>query len=268
MDKAKHVSIVPQTLQGQKSTAISQIFSMYKAQMAQILPRTVSVERLIQIFTTVVSRNPRLAACTTASLAGAMIQSAILNLDPTPQFGLCWFIPYKNKQGILECQFQMGYKGYKKLAVRTGKVKEIYAVCVYDKDDFQETQGLNRDLMHVPCIEDDRGKLWKVYAVIKYKEGGENFKVLSREKVYHIRAKSKSLGEDSPWNNDEDEMWLKTAIKNLLKDEDLETETDEIIQSVLNDGETKTAEMFNPTFEPPVVEPEKDIEDAKIKEEP
>ncbi|WP_338960919.1 recombinase RecT [Spiroplasma endosymbiont of Lasioglossum villosulum] len=63
----------------------------------------------------------------------ACYQATLLQLPLEKNFGYCWVVPfnrkYKDEQGnwkqIKEAQFQMGYKGYIQLALRSQQYKEI-----------------------------------------------------------------------------------------------------------------------------------------------
>ncbi|WMJ85464.1 recombinase RecT [Anaerocolumna sp. MB42-C2] len=84
-----------------------------------------------------------------------------LNLSPSPQLGQYYMVPYKKKdrQGhviSVEAQFQLGAKGYKQLAMRTGQYLDID--CIY----IHEGEYLGRDRFSgkykFEFIEDDEVK--------------------------------------------------------------------------------------------------------------
>jgi len=79
-------------------------------------------------------------------------------------------------------------------------------------------------LKHKPA-EGERGALKYAYAVVKFKDGTENYEVVTKKEVMKRKKVSKSAGSDfSPWKNWEDEMWIKTAVKKLAKWLPLSTE--------------------------------------------
>ena len=55
---------VPVTMAGMKSSSVADIFSMYKEQITRAIPKHLTADRVIQLATTMVSRNPDLAQCT------------------------------------------------------------------------------------------------------------------------------------------------------------------------------------------------------------
>ena len=70
--------------------------------------------------------------------------------------GQAYLIPFKNK-GVLECQFQLGYKGMLDLAYRSGEVSVIQAHTVYENDMFEYELGLDPKLKQIPAKE-NRGE--------------------------------------------------------------------------------------------------------------
>ncbi len=267
---------VPDTFIGLKGNQVRDVIERYKGQIIQAVPKHVTAERIIQICTTVINRTPEIMACTSQSIIGAVMQASILGLDLTPQLGLCYFIPYRNRknQGRKEVQFQLGYRGLITLARRSGEVKTIYAYVVYKQDKFKYELGLNPILTHKPSEEScNRKDLTHTYAVIKYKDGGESFIVMTRAEVYRIKASSKAADTSfSPWKGEfEEEMWKKTALKRLLKYAPLSTEQQ---KNVIADEVTIKPDSFDTDrkeLDPGLVEfnivtPETELEEELNKE--
>jgi len=211
-------AVTAKNLMGLKSNQVSDLFSLYRSQIAAVVPSVITPDRLIQVATSLVTRNPEIAACTTGSIIGALMQSAILGLDMTPSLQYVYFIPYNNsKIGMKEVQFQIGYRGLLELLRRSGQVETAYSYVVYDNDKFDFELGLFPKIVHVPAKK-DRGELCYVYAVIKFKDGGYIFEVMSKQDVEHVRSRSKTYMKDiTPWKTDPAEMWRKTVLKRLCK---------------------------------------------------
>lgn len=225
--KQENKSIIPKTLAGLDSEGIKKILDIYKPQIAQVLSGIVSTERFIQICSTLI-RNSDIAKCTASSIIGAIMQCAIIRLDPTPILQECNFLPYENKKkGIYELQFGLGYKGILKLIHRTDKVASVDLKCVYDKDFWDYQEGDSPFIKHKPNL-DEEGKLKYVYAIITFTNGGKQRIVMNKKAVYRLKNKSQAKDSKySPWNKTEDEftMWLKSALKQLNKYVPFETET-------------------------------------------
>ena len=140
-------------------------------EIAKALPSVITPERFTRMTLTAISNNPQLAECTPKSFLGAMMSAAQLGVEPNTPLGQSYLIPYRNK-GVLECQFQLGYKGLLDLAWRSGEITSIYAETVYENDEFSYELGLNPDLKHVPARE-NRGNPIFFYAVFVTKSGGK-----------------------------------------------------------------------------------------------
>ena len=163
------------------------------------------------------NNNPKLQECTQMSFLAALMNAAQLGLEPNTSLGQAYLIPYKNK-GVLECQFQIGYKGMIDLVYRNEMVQTVQAHCVYKNDDFKYELGLDPKLQHVPAFQ-DRGELVAVYAMFRLQNGGFGFEVMSRGDVDAYAARY-SQGIDSsysPWKSSYEEMAKKTVIKRVLK---------------------------------------------------
>ena len=84
--------------------------------------------RFIAAITSAVSNNAKLQECEVGTILSAALLGEALNLSPSPQLGQYYLVPYKHKKGketISEAQFQLGYKGYLQLAIRSGYYKKI-----------------------------------------------------------------------------------------------------------------------------------------------
>lgn len=188
-----------------------------EGEIAKALPSVITPERFTRIVLTAISSNPKLAACTKESFLGAMMTSAQLGLEVNTPLGQAYVLPYTNK-GVLEAQFQIGYKGLIDLAYRSGEVEVIQAHIVYENDKFDVQYGLEPKLEHVPA-DKNRGEAVKVYAVFKTKSGGYGFEVMSMEDIrIHAAKYSKAYNSSfSPWKTNFEEMAKKTVLKRVLK---------------------------------------------------
>ena len=180
-------------------------------------------ERFTRIVLTTLSSNRQLQQCKPETFLGAMMQAAQLGVEPNTPLGQAYLIPYRN-HGQLECQFQLGYKGYLSLFYRSGG-KDLQAHEVYENDTFEFEFGLEPKLRHVPAMR-DRGQVIAYYAVWRTQEGGYGFDVMSVEDVRdHMRKFSKAAEKGfSPRSTNFDEMAKKTVIKKALKYAPLSTE--------------------------------------------
>lgn len=206
---------IVKTQQENKKPSLQGLIRAMEPEIKKALPSVITPERFTRMVFTALSSNPQLKECTPQSFLGAMMQAAQLGLEPNTPIGQAYLIPYRNKEK-LECQFQLGYKGLIDLAYRSGEVQSIQAHEVHENDTFEYELGLNPKLKHVPAMK-DRGAVVLYYAVIKLKNGGEGFEVMSMDDVDQFaRAKSKAY-KKGPWQTDFDEMAKKTVLKKVLK---------------------------------------------------
>lgn len=205
--------------------SIKQLLIAQEGQIAKALPSVMTPERFTRIAMTALSTNPKLQACTGESFLGALMQAAQLGLEPNTPLGQAYLIPYENrKKGVVECQFQLGYKGLIELAHRSGEFKSIYAQTVYENDEFSFELGLDANLIHKPVLGSSRGKPIAYYAVYKLVNGGYGFEVMSYDDVMdHAKQFSKSVN-NGPWKTNFDEMAKKTVLKKVLKYAPIKTE--------------------------------------------
>jgi recombination protein RecT len=186
-------------------------------EIAKALPSVITPERFTRITLSALSTNPQLQQTTPQSFLGAMMTAAQLGVEPNTPLGQAYLLPYKNK-GVLECQFQLGYRGLMDLAYRSGEISVIQAHTVYENDEFHYEFGLEPKLEHKPAIK-DRGDAVAYYAMFKTKDGGYGFEVMSVQDVkLHAKKYSKSYDSAySPWSTNFDEMAKKTVLKRVLK---------------------------------------------------
>lgn len=228
------------TNNGEKKT-MQQYIKAMEGEIKKALPSVITPERFTRMVLSAISTNPKLATCTKASFLGAMMNAAQLGLEPNTPLGQAYILPYQNK-GVLEAQFQLGYKGLIDLAYRSGEVEVVQAHIVYENDEFECEYGLEPKLTHTPA-DRDRGEPIKVYAVFKTKSGGYGFEVMSMEDVrLHASKYSKAYNSSfSPWKTNFEEMAKKTVLKKVLKYAPLKSDfvrgitQDETIKSDMSD---------------------------------
>ena len=89
-----------------------------------------NTQSFIASIVSAVQANKSLAECTNSSIFSAALLGESLKLSPSPQLGQFFLVPYKNKNGVTEAQFQLGSKGYRQLAIRSGQYRKIVASAV------------------------------------------------------------------------------------------------------------------------------------------
>ncbi len=191
------------------------------ADIAQVLPRHLSPDRMARITMTAIRRTPKLAECDRLSFLGSLFSAAAIGLEPNTPLGHAYLIPYGK-----ECQLVIGYQGMIELARRSGQLKSIQAFAVYEADAFDFSLGLDPNLHHVPNLDHagygEPESLVKVYAVATLESGERVFEVLTRKQVLSHRdrggyARAKARNATTPWDTDFVEMARKTAIRAIFR---------------------------------------------------
>ena len=201
-----------------KSMTIVDMVKALEPEIRRALPAVLTPERFTRMALSAINNTPALAECTPMSFIAAMMNAAQLGLEPNTPLGQAYMIPYKNK-GVLECQFQLGYKGMIDLAYRTGQVQMIQAQIVREYDYFEYQYGLDPKLIHRPGGDGDRGDITFIYGLFRLTNGGFGFEVSNKADMDAFAAKySKSFGSKySPWTENYEDMAKKTVIKRALK---------------------------------------------------
>ena len=239
MSKENAIQAAQSAQISKKPTTMQDYIKKMQGEIAKALPSVLTPERFTRITLSALSTNAKLAETTPKSFLGAMMTAAQLGLEPNTPLGQAYLIPFRN-HGVLECQFQLGYKGLIDLAYRSGDVSTIQAHTVYANDEFEYELGLEPKLRHVPA-KSDRGDPVFFYAVFRTKDGGYGFDVMSVDDVRaHAKKYSKAYG-NGPWQTNFEEMAKKTVLKRVLKYAPLKTDfvrglsADETIKTELSE---------------------------------
>lgn len=162
-----------------------------------------------------VKSTPQLAAADPKTVISAAMTAATLKLPIDPNLGFAYIIPYGK-----EAQFQMGYKGYIQLAMRTGQYKTINASVVYEG----QVEGV--DFITGEIIRGKK-KSDKVVGYVAYFELINGFSKMvymtKEEMLRHALTYSQAYKGDkkygktnSVWSTNFEAMGLKTVLKQLI----------------------------------------------------
>lgn len=187
----------------------------FQSQIQAALPRTgITPERMARLALTEVRRNPTLSECRIESLLGAVMQCAQYGLEPGPA-GHAWIIPRKNK-GVLEANFQLGYKGLCQLLYRSGNISWINCQCVREGDSFDYSLGAPPSIQFRPSDDEEaRGDVTHVFAAIGTTTGGTLAEVWSKARVEKHRERFCRYGD--VWDENWEPMAKKTVLIQVAK---------------------------------------------------
>ena len=170
-----------------------------------------------------VSANPQLAECDNASIVSAALVGQALNLSPSPQLGQFYMVPFNdNKRGCKVAQFQIGYKGYIQLAIRSGQYKKLNVLAIKEGE-LKRYDSLNEEI-EVELIEDEEkrenAETIGYYAMFEYLNGFRKTLYWSKAKMEQHALKY-SMGYRAKkgytfWEKDFDGMAIKTMLRQLI----------------------------------------------------
>lgn len=178
----------------------------FKSQVALVLPKHMTPERFVRVAITCLTRIPKLGQCSPESVLRCMMACSELGLEPDGR--RAHLIPFGQ-----ECTLIVDYKGMVELAMRSGTVSSIFAQTVCDNDVFDYDTG---EIHHKIDFKRDRGSMYAVYTVVKFKDGGQHTEVMTKADVDRIRNRSKAKS-NGPWVTDYDEMAKKTVFRRASK---------------------------------------------------
>ena len=175
----------------------------------------------INNLTAVVANDYKLQACEPVTLMYAALKATALRLPLDPNLGQAYIIPYKNnRERKTEAQFQIGWKGFIQLAIRSGQFQAI------NTTDIREGELQGYDLMtgevKVQAVEGRENKPVVGYlAYFKLTNGFSKSLYMSAEEIeQHATRYSQSyrgkFKDSSLWATDKDAMAKKTVLKLLM----------------------------------------------------
>ncbi len=176
-------------------------------------------QRFISSVVSAVQTNPALAECTNASILSAALLGHSLNLPQSPQIGMFYLVPFKNKTGT-EATFQLSYRGMLQLAMRSGQYKAINVT------DIRQGELVSYDPIEDAyefAPETDMAKREKLpiigfYAYFEMVNGFKKGIYWPNEKVEaHAKKYSATYRKGyGLWSTDFDAMAKKTMLRQLI----------------------------------------------------
>lgn len=192
----------------------------------------------VTAITSAVSVNKHLQECEPSTILSSALLGESLNLSPSPQLGMYYIVPYKDrKAGTTIAQFQIGYRGYLQLAIRSGYYKKINVLSIKEGE-LVKYDPIN-DEIQINLIEDedirDATPTMGYYAGLEYLNGFRKVIYWSKAKMLnHADRYSKAFSKDtyarlmngsidandysvsSYWYQDFDGMAMKTMLRQLI----------------------------------------------------
>lgn len=180
-------------------------------------------QRFVSAITSAVATNPALQECDSATILSAALLGESLGLSPSPQLGQYYLVPFNNtKKGCKDAQFQLGYKGYVQLALRSGYYKRLNVISV-KAGELINWNPLTEEI-EIRLIENDAEREQTAtigyLASFEYLNGFTKTIYWSREKMEaHALQYSKGYAAKKGytfWERDFDAMAYKTMLRQLI----------------------------------------------------
>lgn len=194
----------------------------YKKLINNTLGDPKRASKFIASISSAVATNPQLQLCDAGSILSGALLGEALNLSPSPQLGQYYLVPFNDKQKGKVAQFQLGYKGYIQLAIRSGQYKKLNVLAIKEGE-LIKYDPLNEEI-EVKLIEDEevreKTKTIGYYAMFEYVNGFKKSMYWSKKKMEN-HAVTYSAGYRAKkgytfWERDFDGMAYKTMLRQLI----------------------------------------------------
>lgn len=195
--------------------------------------------RFIAAISSAVATNPSLQECDAGTVLSAALLGESLNLSPSPQLGQYYLVPFKDKKrGCKIAQFQLGYKGYIQLAIRSGYYKKLNVLAIKEGELIKYDPLFEELEVQLIADDEEREKAQTIgyYAMFEYSNGFRKSMFWSKKKMESHADKYssafnmisyKNLQEgkipeadlwrySSFWYKDFDGMAYKTMLRQLI----------------------------------------------------
>ena len=187
--------------------------------------------KFIAAISSAVATNPSLQECDAGTILSGALLGEALNLSPSPQLGQYYLVPFNIKIGVDEqgkpiyakqAQFQLGYKGYIQLAIRSGQYTKLNVLSIKDGE-LIKYDPLNEEI-EVKLIEDEEkresAQTIGYYAMFEYANGFRKSIYWTKSKMEkHALKYSKGYAAKKGytfWEKDFDAMAYKTMLRQLI----------------------------------------------------
>lgn len=183
-------------------------------------------QRFVAAVISAVNNNPSLQECRNESILSGALLGESLKLSPSPQLGQYYLVPFNDKSKGKVAQFQLGYKGYIQLAIRSGQYKKLNVLEIKETE-LVKFDPLNEEIeVNLIQDEEEREKAETIgyYAMFEYINGFKKAIYWTKSKMEsHAVKYSQSYRSDknngnkwSFWSQNFDEMAKKTMLRQLI----------------------------------------------------
>lgn len=196
-------------------------------------------QRFMTQILSAVTNNPALQECEQMTVFNCALLGESLKLSPSPQLGQYYMVPFKDKKNNrVVATFQLGYKGYIQLAIRSGQYKKLNVLAIKEGE-LVNFDPLN-EVIEVDLIQDEvlreNAATIGYYAMFEYTNGfrkamywsiakmmahANNYSAAFSAEIYQKIKDGKIPPSEmwkysSFWYKDFDGMAYKTMLRQLI----------------------------------------------------
>lgn len=251
-------------------------------------------QRFMTAILSAVTNNPALQDCEQMSILNCAFLGESLKLSPSPQLGHYYMVPYKKKERngkvvSITAQFQLGYKGYLQLAIRSGYYKKINVLAIKEGelihfDPLEESIEVN--LIEDEALREEAPTIG-YYAMFEYLNGfkkalywtygkmqthadrfSQAYKAASHAKLLAGEISQSDMWQYSSfWYKSFDDMAMKTMLRQLISkwgimSIEMQSAFERDDQIIESDGTTEYVDDTDPGAYPEVTDDSSDSTDA------
>ena len=185
-----------------------------------------NAQRFTSAIISAVTVNQELQKCSNQSILSGALLGESLKLSPSPQLGQYYLVPFNDKQRGKVAQFQLGYKGYIQLAVRSGYYRKLNVVAIKEGELIKFnplTEEIDVRLIEDEDIRENTPTIG-YYAMFEYTNGFRKAIYWSKARMEnHAKKYSAGYSRDLQrgtqytfWSKDFDAMAYKTMLRQLI----------------------------------------------------
>ncbi|HFK7186552.1 TPA: recombinase RecT [Serratia odorifera] len=205
-------------------TQVHSLINPLKAEFEQMCSEpSITFKREVEFAMQIFANNDYLAGVAVqnpVSTCSAIKNIAAIGITLNPAQKLAYMVPRKGAICL-----DISYMGLMHIAQQSGAIKWCQSAIVRKNDKFMRV-GIDKAPQHefneFDTLE-QRGDVIGAYTVVKTDEGDYLTHTMRAEDIYSIRDRSeawkafKSKGKSCPWVTDEEQMILKTVVKQAAK---------------------------------------------------
>ncbi|WP_412519722.1 recombinase RecT [Staphylococcus simulans] len=230
------------------------------------LPKNYSPSNAMKQAWLKISQDFKLAKCTEASTANALLDMVTQGLNPAKD--QCYFIPYGDKM-----QLQRSVFGNILLLKRDAGAKDVVAQIIYEDDSFKQeldSVGRIKGIKHEQDFFNiDKNKIKGAYCTIVFEDDRENYiEVMTMDQIEQAWLQSSMIKDEAALkkskthNNFKEEMAKKTVINRAAKRYINTSSDDGLLRFAQESEERQRKEVFDAEVEQNANKEEIDFEEA------